>query len=248
VYLATVTNPYGCSASTSISVDEVNAVSATLGSNAPICAGETLTLEAMAPAGSVFAWTGPAGFVGSNATETLNNAQTVNAGVYTVTATDANGCTGSADFNVQVIALDLEISNGPIDTVFSGGQLLLEASVEASPSQSTLYTVVAILGACSESDSLFVIVRNGALALPNAFTPNGDGKNDRFFPLISGDVEVQEFRVFNRWGQTVHHSNVPWDGGYQENAQPRDVYFYHLRVLSENGEEQTLIGEVTLIR
>jgi gliding motility-associated-like protein len=191
--------------------------------------------------------------------------------VYSVTATDANGCTGSADFNVQVIALDLEITNGPIDTVFSGGQLLLGATspldpnviytwtaadgfqqsganVEVSPSQSTLYTVVAILGACSESDSLFVIVRNGALALPNAFTPNGDGKNDRFFPLISGDVEVLEFRVFNRWGQTVHHANVPWDGGYRENAQPRDVYFYHLRVLSETGEEQTLVGEVTLIR
>lgn len=66
--------------------------------------------------------------------------------------------------------------------------------------------------------------------LPNAFTPNGDGQNDRFVPRANCFINSVNFQVFNRWGNLVFETTDPtlnWDGtDLNGNALPDGTYFY----------------------
>lgn len=65
--------------------------------------------------------------------------------------------------------------------------------------------------------------------LPNAFTPNGDGRNDVLRPIFEGDVRNFHFMVFNRWGQKMFEStdaSKGWDGRFNGQPQPAGTYIY----------------------
>jgi gliding motility-associated-like protein len=98
-----------------------------------------------------------------------------------------------------------------------------------------------------------VVVPAGFLGLPTAFTPNGDGQNDRFRPVQLVGATVSDFRIYNRWGALVYNnpdlSNGGWDGSYNGQAQPRDVYMYYFRYkFPQDTEFKEVRGEVTLLR
>src|SRR5690606_9996975 len=90
--------------------------------------------------------------------------------------------------------------------------------------------------------------------IPNAFTPNGDGHNDYFFPrqLLSENVSQFRMQVFNRWGQLIFESDRPdgrgWDGRFNGKAQPTGVYLYRIDVTFSNGSKENYQGNMTLIR
>jgi gliding motility-associated-like protein len=91
-----------------------------------------------------------------------------------------------------------------------------------------------------------------AVHLPSAFTPNGDGVNDFFGPIITcDDVEPFLFRIYNRWNELVFETSRPgerWDGFYRNSKQPTDAYIFYLRYLnSKSGKEEELRGVVTLL-
>ena len=89
------------------------------------------------------------------------------------------------------------------------------------------------------------------LAIPNAFTPNNDGTNDEFKILNFTDEKLVEFKVFNRWGTVVYHSNDPkrgWDGTFKGKTQPTGVYGYVIRIAYNDGFVETYKGTVTLLR
>jgi gliding motility-associated-like protein len=96
------------------------------------------------------------------------------------------------------------------------------ATPVASPDKSTMYHVEVISDkGCVSRDSIEVKVIPGQLTdgykLPNAFTPNNDGKNDCFGATHWGNVTNFDLRIFNRWGQMVFQTNDPkkcWDGSY----------------------------------
>jgi gliding motility-associated-like protein len=99
---------------------------------------------------------------------------------------------------------------------------------------------------CQKVESLIVIYYD----VPNAFTPNGDGKNDKVGVRGFGIVKMN-FRIFNRWGQLVFQSTDPsqgWDGYYQGRLQPMDVYGYTLEVEMYSGDKYTKKGDITLLR
>lgn len=94
------------------------------------------------------------------------------------------------------------------------------------------------------------------LAMPNAFTPNGDGVNDYIAPRAFGVTKI-DFRIYNRWGQMVYHSSDPqityvqnggWDGKFNGKPQPMDVYAYALHIIFSDGTEATKQGSIALIR
>ena len=88
------------------------------------------------------------------------------------------------------------------------------------------------------------------VSFPSAFTPNGDGKNDYFRPLYKGFHRFHEFRVENRWGETVFQTNsstVEWDGTHNGVPQDLGVYFYYLKFDCGGGAREVR-GDVTLIR
>ena len=89
-----------------------------------------------------------------------------------------------------------------------------------------------------------------SVTLPNAFTPNGDGLNDRFRPIFDGYRRFHTFRVTNRWGHTVFesaNSNPSWDGTYQGVPQDMGTYYYYLRY-DCGGKALETKGDVTLVR
>lgn len=108
---------------------------------------------------------------------------------------------------------------------------------------------------CAASDSVVIIVASD-LKMPNAFTPNADGKNDVFGP-VNGDkaaFTVTDFRIYNRWGQLIHNNIENWDGKFKGKDQPADTYIYYIAVKTPDaanpGTLKTEIsqGAVTLIR
>lgn len=88
------------------------------------------------------------------------------------------------------------------------------------------------------------------VSFPSAFTPNGDGKNDVFRPVYQGYHRFHNFRITNRWGQTVFestNSNMSWDGVYNGVKQDMGVYYYFVKY-DCGGKELVAKGDVTLIR
>lgn len=87
--------------------------------------------------------------------------------------------------------------------------------------------------------------------VPSAFTPNGDGKNDRFEPVSAG-AQIELFQVFNRWGQLMYSSGgkfyPKWDGMYQGRQQSSGTYVWALRGIDYMGRRFTKRGTVVLIR
>lgn len=89
--------------------------------------------------------------------------------------------------------------------------------------------------------------------IPNAFSPNGDGINDGFGPVLSGVSEENYcFVIYNRWGEKVFETNrihEKWDGKYLNTNEIRynNVFVYHLRLQTEIGKEYRYNGKVVLI-
>lgn len=128
-------------------------------------------------------------------------------------------------------------------------------TVTATPPAPQIYTVVATLGACVQEVTVFVDVYSFSclgtdLFIPNTFTPNGDGANDKLF--VRGlKVEDFHFAVYNRWGEKVFETNdrsVGWDGVYKGKAADAGVFGWYLEAKCPGGEETFLKGNVTLIR
>jgi gliding motility-associated-like protein len=88
--------------------------------------------------------------------------------------------------------------------------------------------------------------------IPNSFTPNQDGINDNFGPIISGDYESFKFDVFNRWGSLIFQSENPdhlWNGYSLARPKPcpEGVYMWQVEI-KRNGGFTEQVGYFTLIR
>jgi gliding motility-associated-like protein len=81
--------------------------------------------------------------------------------------------------------------------------------------------------ACKAYDSIIILIK-GQFQMPNAFTPNGDGKNDEFGPVKYSYETIKEFHIYNRWGQLVHNSPDPWNGKFRGEDQPPGTYVYYI--------------------
>ena len=111
---------------------------------------------------------------------------------------------------------------------------------------------IASEGGCEGDDSIRVwVVGQSAIFVPSAFSPNGDGKNDVLRPIGIGYRNVNFFRVFNRYGQSVFYGskfNDGWDGSYQGHKADIGTYYWVLSITDRFGKEQLMKGDATLIR
>jgi gliding motility-associated-like protein len=95
---------------------------------------------------------------------------------------------------------------------------------------------------CMAYDSVTVYVTKtgqNAFSIPNAFTPNHDGINDCFGIRNWGDVTLQEFAIYNRWGQKVFETKNPsacWDGTFQGQPQDAGGFVYYIKASSFCGD------------
>lgn len=83
--------------------------------------------------------------------------------------------------------------------------------------------------------------------MPNLFTPNGDGFNPVFKPIVFQNVLDADLIIINRWGQRIFYTRdveTGWDGG----DAPAGVYYWLLRYEGKNGKNGTAKGWVHLLR
>jgi gliding motility-associated-like protein len=90
------------------------------------------------------------------------------------------------------------------------------------------------------------------ILIPNAFSPNGDGLNDIFFPVLRG-VDWFWMEIFNTWGERIFSTKegeigAGWDGTYRGQSVPVGNYLYKISFRSDNGFFETRTGGITLIR
>jgi gliding motility-associated-like protein len=126
----------------------------------------------------------------------------------------------------------------------------LQLNPLVNPTQTATYTlhVTSNHGCGTSTDDVLVKVFD-KIAIPNAFSPNGDGINDRWLiqPLDLFEESVTE--VYNRYGQIVYRSRgygTPWNGTNNGKPVPAGTYYYiiDLRV----NKEPKLTGTVTILR
>jgi gliding motility-associated-like protein len=96
------------------------------------------------------------------------------------------------------------------------------------------------------------VLKTCYIAVPNAFTPNGDGFNDYLYPLNAYKAGNLEFNVYNRFGQLVFHTTDwtrKWDGKINGNLQSTGTYVWTLRYTNlDTGKKVFLKGTSILIR
>lgn len=203
---------------------------------------------------------------------------------YTVSATNANACpaVGQDSLTVSIIPIP-PIFTSQDTTIILGTYTILSVvggasyiwvpsdglddptspTPTASPTETTTYVVyITTADGCPTKDSVTItVVPDPIVEFPTAFSPNNDGKNDYFRPLILGLAHLDEFRIFNRWGEEVFSiSNVnvvggplpttlSWNGTYKGEDQPVGVYVYYLKgIASATGLTIAKNGNLTLVR
>ncbi|MES2703230.1 MAG: PKD domain-containing protein [Bacteroidota bacterium] len=116
----------------------------------------------------------------------------------------------------------------------------------------TYYATVNI-GGCTSTDSV-TVKQDCYIAIPNVFTPNGDGVNDYFFPrpLLAKGLAAFKMEIYNRWGQLIFSTdNVEgrgWDGKFNDVPQPTGVFVYTIEAVFKDGQREQHQGNVTLMR
>ncbi len=106
---------------------------------------------------------------------------------------------------------------------------------------------------CSGSDTVLAVETDclKGIHFPNAFTPNGDGRNDVFKAIVGVLPELYLLVVYNRWGEKVFETTNPvkgWNGIYKGKRQSQNGYTWYARFKFKNEKEQMAKGVVVLIR
>jgi gliding motility-associated-like protein len=241
-----------------------------------ICYGQTYQLQGSG--GVQFTWT-PSTYLSS--TNISNPVSTPLKNItYTLSEViDALGCKSLTTDQVTVdVTPPIKVKTFPYDTIgYPGDQFRLNATSIApfytwtptiglsdpnianpvltvgSIGSDIFYKVTAYTAAGCKGEGFvnLKVYKGPELYIPTAFTPNGDGLNDLFYPLPVGIKSINYFRVFNRWGQLLFSSTTlykGWDGKLQGVEQPSAAYVFMAQGVDKNGKLLTRKGTVTLIR
>jgi gliding motility-associated-like protein len=201
------------------------------------------------------------------------------AGAYRATIRDAAGCEIALDAIVQGppdiyvdLGQDLILPLGDSTNLYavtnsenaafdwSHDPLLNERTANVRPLTSGFFQVMVYdtVTFCEAEAQLYIEVdRRPRVYIPSAFSPNGDGNNDRFYIFGGNDVrQVRDFRIFARNGQQVYalaqadpsNPNAGWDGTIRNQSAPIGVYVYTAELEFIDGRRERVSGDVTLVR
>ena len=270
-YIVKVTAANACSTTDTVKIG-VSAYPQFAASATPsVCLGNNATLTASG--GDNYLWS-PATSLPDPTLPEITFAP-LSSGTYAVNIID-NICHHDTTINVVVKVNPLPVlslmksndinCNEPTALLQAGGartyswlpaEYLSSASVAnpvATPDTTTMYTVTGIneFGCSSTASTVVNVDKSGVprFVVPNAFTPNNDGKNDCFGIQRWGNAEIKQFSIYNRWGKIIFQTADPsqcWDGTWKGQRQEGGGYIYIIRANTLCGEV-TRKGLLTLIR
>jgi len=233
-----------------------------------ICNGDSTQLHPETTA-KVYQWDPTTGFNPNNLTPVVSPS---NETVFTLTA-NPGICQTSDTIHIHVLETPV-VKTGNDVTIQPGVTIQLSATgadtyhwwpttglsnpyapdpvvTLTAPIDSMVYVVTGYyLNGCSSKDTV-IVFKFPFIEVPNAFTPNGDGKNDGLRPLIQGRYLLVNFSVFNRWGQLIFQTNEKgkyWDGRINGIDQPAGTYVWMLRLKDYSGKLIESKGTSILIR
>lgn len=123
--------------------------------------------------------------------------------------------------------------------------------INTSAEQDYLITI-GVPSGCTTTDSLKVRIHDSnKVYVPNVFSPNGDGQNDKLYLIPVGISELKFFRIFNRWGKKLFETSTlsqGWDGTFNGQLQPLETYVWTVLAVDKNGKTFYQEGSVTLLR
>ncbi|MFK7983001.1 MAG: gliding motility-associated C-terminal domain-containing protein [Saprospiraceae bacterium] len=237
-----------------------------------LCEGATIELVAGTIDGIDYEWSTGA------TTPTINVSEP---GLYAVTIT--NGCEIEFDsviISEEPISVDLgediiinlgdyidliPITNaiGQLQYVWSNrGQTITCptdcSALEERPFFDTQYEVQIISqsGCMATSTVNIAVTKERDIFIPNVFSPNLDGINDKFYIMGKGYAQILVFQVFDRWGNVVfsqnqgsiNDENIGWDGSTDGKNVENGVFSYYAKVIYLDEIEESFYGDVTLIK
>ena len=120
-----------------------------------------------------------------------------------------------------------------------------------APHETTTYTLSVVSDKGCTAEKKFTVEVIPKIVIPNAFTPNDDGKNDVFRAIYGSDISHISLSVFDRWGSVLFADNgthKSWDGSYGGKMQPAGTYAWVFQYTDLTGKVKMLKGTVLLIR
>ncbi len=140
------------------------------------------------------------------------------------------------------------------------GDILECGIIQVNPAGVATYcATITDINGCVAEDCVILrerVVRD--VYIPNVFSPGSSDNNSKFF--VSADdfvISVEEFRIFDRWGEMVfqapeghapNESEFGWDGTFEERPVEQGVYVYVIKVNYDNNTSQVFAGDITLIK
>lgn len=270
----------GCSLVDSVVVDFIGS-SLDLTANDSICIGETTLITATNTNPQItitnYVWTPDSVLVGSSTSNQVTVAPQTTQWIY-VTASSNTGCVVSDSIQIYVGSIPagsvtatasehlvpagatVQLIGAPPGLSYEwtpgvGVQNVNGQTTNAVVDETTIYTLTATDGICTQTDTTIVEVfqalcGNPYVYVPNAFSPNGDNANEVLY-VRGAIVEKMVFRIYDRWGELIFESfdrADGWDGTFRGKPMDPDTYDYYLEVTCIGGDEDLIKGNVTLLR
>jgi gliding motility-associated-like protein len=134
------------------------------------------------------------------------------------------------------------------------GDLGNNDTVIATIAGTYILTITDIITGCSASDEVTVNPRRACgtnIAMPTAFSPNNDGKNDVYKAVYTSEPDAFELNIYNRWGERVFQTNninSGWDGKFKGADAPVETYTWWISYTATDGSKKAEIGTFSLLR
>ena len=153
---------------------------------------------------------------------------------------------GINSYNLEVLDReDVVLQNLELETPYE--KLL---NITNLPGDRFRIRVDAAEGGFEAISNVVTLERTKSVLLPDAFSPNGDGVNDEFLPILNNATNYK-LQIYNRWGELVFQSSSVlqgWNGVYQNRIAQEGTYIYSIKFENDLGERIEQSGTFILLR
>jgi|WetSurMetagenome_2_1015567.scaffolds.fasta_scaffold01340_5 gliding motility-associated-like protein len=146
----------------------------------------------------------------------------------------------------------IEIASGITDTIYTDDYSSYAYNVEGTKATYRVRSSAntSHSGTVNELSSAAEINVSEYFMVGNAFTPNGDGLNDTFFPVLAFTPQEYEFTIYSRLGTLLYRSTIPgsgWDGRHNGKLMPPGAYLWTIKIKTPSGLTEKRNGTVAIL-